>query len=283
MNNGDYSILCLAVASAHADAVAADVEELFGLSPVQFSRPHDTRIWVELYFSDPDQALLAGKALERDPRIQSVQLRGCPARDWQNFWRHHFQRAPIGKSYELCPPWQRDEPVASGRTRLIIDPGLSFGTGLHFTTRFCLETLETLPNPGGSFLDLGTGSGILAIAAAQRGYSPVHALDFDSDCVTQTHHNAKLNGVGGQVTCTQGDVRQGWGEDVWDVVCANLYAGLLMECAPRLAASAKQYLLVTGLREHEADGVTGMLQEFNLEEVRRDGDGEWAGALLRRV
>jgi SAM-dependent methyltransferase len=126
---------------------------------------------------------------------------------------------------------------------VVLDPGLSFGTGQHPTTGFCLRELVRRRESGveQSFLDLGTGSGILAIAAAKMGYTPVVALDFDPDCVRVAQNNARRNRVADRVTVRRGDVSclSKHPRPRHDVVCANLVAPLLVKEADRIAAQVR--------------------------------------------
>ena len=126
-----------------------------------------------------------------------IQVKKVPARDWSESWKRHFKPLDLGPRLLVKPTWSRRAPKKT-QALVVLDPGLSFGTGQHATTRFCLEQLVALRDPENasqSMLDVGTGSGILAIAAVKLGYRPVDAFDFDADCVRVANENTELNGV----------------------------------------------------------------------------------------
>jgi ribosomal protein L11 methyltransferase len=174
------------------------------------------------------------------------------------------------------PPW--DQPAARpGVIDLVIDPGQAFGTGAHPTTRLCLELLLEL-DPAGSLADLGCGSGVLSIAAAQLGFSPVTALDSDRGAVDATFANAAANGV------ELGRVER------WDlrrqpppragVITANLMRPLLLRVA-ELLGEPPAALVASGLLDHEADEVAAAFA--GLSETRRLSDKGWTALLLERT
>ena len=278
----DQTILTLETDSDRADALAAEIEALLQRSVIQLQRPGATSTWLEIYFEDEVQALVAQRALARRPGVRGAGLRGCAARDWQSFWRHHFHAHDVGTRLRIVPVWESKTDRARRRIRLILDPGLSFGTGEHFTTRFCLESLDRLcrkPVPA-SMLDVGTGSGLLALAAARLGVRRVVAYDNDPQCLIHARANLRRNGVLGRVKLGQHDLLQDPPPGRFDVVCANVYGRILMEAAPVLARCAKRYLVLSGLREHELDGVADAYQALGGREMVRDGDGQWGGLVM---
>jgi ribosomal protein L11 methyltransferase len=196
--------------------------------------------------------------------------------DWAQRWRAFHKPVLVDHRVLVRAPWH--EPAGDGLPEVVIDPGQAFGTGGHATTRLCLELLLTLP-PGGELADLGCGSGVLAIAAAKLGWSPVTALDYDPAAVAATRDNAAVNGA-------ELDVRR------WDlrtdalpappVVAANLVRPLLLTLAERMT-EPPGVLVASGLLTHEADEVAGVfaLRHGLHEAARREGEG-WAALLLRR-
>jgi ribosomal protein L11 methyltransferase len=202
------------------------------------------------------------------------------ADDWSQRWREFHRPVVIGDRLTVRPPW---EPPGTSSIDLVIDPGQAFGTGAHATTRLCLELLVELPAPKGSFVDLGCGSGVLAIAAARLGYSPVLALDNDPASVTATAENAAANGV--ELDVRRFDLRA---EDVpeGDTVVANLLGPLLRAWAPRLAESGvavPRRLIASGLLVAEADGIAEAFAAAGLRETSRRESGEWGTLLLERA
>ncbi|MHB8520940.1 MAG: 50S ribosomal protein L11 methyltransferase [Limisphaerales bacterium] len=156
---------------------------------------------------------------------------------WAESWRRHFQPLEIGPQLLIKPSWSRRR-LRKNQAVVVLDPGLSFGTGQHPTTAFCLQQLVRCRKPGArqSFLDLGTGSGILAIAAAKLGYSPVHAADNDAQAVRVARANAQRNGVAGRVTIRQRDLTRlpVVSARRYHVICANLTNDLLAAEAKRI-------------------------------------------------
>ncbi|MCK4565333.1 MAG: 50S ribosomal protein L11 methyltransferase, partial [Verrucomicrobia bacterium] len=169
------------------------------------------------------------------------------------------------------------------RINIVINPGLSFGTGGHFTTKFCLEALEeavqTL-NPK-NMIDAGTGSGILSIAAIKLGIPNVEAFDYDPVCVEQCHKNAARNGVEGKINFFQADVLEpGWYSEPADIICANILTSVLLEAAPLIKRATKKRMLLSGIREIEADAVADTFVQLGCRKVSRDGDGQWCGLVI---
>ena len=197
------------------------------------------------------------------------------ADDWSQRWREFHRPVVIGDRMTVRPPW---EPRLTNSIDLVIDPGQAFGTGTHATTRLCLEILLELPDPSGAFVDLGCGSGVLAIAAARLGYAPVLALDNDPASVAATAENAAANRV--SVDVRRFDLRS---EDVptAGTVTANLLGPLLRSWAPRLATPPTR-LIASGLLIAEADGIAEAFAAAGLRETDRRVAGEWGALLLER-
>jgi ribosomal protein L11 methyltransferase len=220
----------------------------------------------------PELTAAAGSALVE---VRSTEV----ADDWDLRWRE-FHRPLVldGGRLVVRPPW---EPALGAGVELVIDPGQAFGTGAHATTRLCLELMLSLPSPGGGFVDLGCGSGVLAIAAARLGFSPVVGLDFDPAAVEAATLNASVNGVSLKVR--RHDLR------VDPVVCgptvaANLLRPLLLTWAERLAGAGElpERVIASGLLVGEADEVASAFSAVGLVESDRRESGDWAALLLRR-
>jgi len=174
--------------------------------------------------------------------------------------------------------------------RLIaIDPGLSFGTGQHPTTRFCLDQLLACRRQEcrQSCLDLGTGSGLLAIAAAKLGYQKVHALDIDPVAVSIARRNARRNRVANNLRFRRGDVRALplRPASAYDVVCANLLTDLLLQEQERIAAAVRPggFLVLAGILREEMPSVLDAYQSAGFRLIRSRCQGEWRSGCFRRV
>ena len=278
-------VMTAEVEPGRVDDLAAWVTAEWDLYPVQLSRPGHAYVWLEVYFQSEVEAEIAAKVMAGLEGVRGCGVRRCQAKDWLSFWRHHFHPMDLGSRLTICPVWDKDHLPKTGRTVILIDPGVSFGTGDHFTTRFCLEMVDricTQQPPPRAMLDAGTGSGILAIAAVKLGCPRALGLDNDPLALKQAAENLELNGVAGRVELRVQDVMTDPVRETYDLVCANILASVLIELAPSLAAAASRTLVLSGIREMEADGVAEAYMRCGFQEVARDGDGEWAGILMER-
>jgi ribosomal protein L11 methyltransferase len=204
---------------------------------------------------------------------------------WADAWRAHFRPTPVGQRLLVCPPWDVPARPPGARRAIVIEPGRAFGTGSHATTRGCLELTERAlaEERAERVLDVGTGSGILAIAAACLGADRVVALDLDPDAVLAARGNAQVNGVGDRVRVELAGLEAWPGED-HDLVLANLLGPALMTLAPAIGgvAASRARLVVGGLLVHEMPAVVAAFAPdgFRLVDViERDG---WASLRLAR-
>jgi len=204
--------------------------------------------------------------------------------DWAAAWREHFRPIAVGRALLVAPPWET--PATTERVVLVIEPGRAFGTGHHGTTAGCLELLEALVagGPPARALDLGTGSGILAIAAARLGVADVLACDSDPDAVAAAVANATRNGVGARVHARLADAAT-LDTGPAPLVLANLLAAAHHALAGRYASlvAAGGALVLGGLLDAEADGVAGALAAHGFRgEAARSLDG-WTSLALRHA
>jgi ribosomal protein L11 methyltransferase len=178
--------------------------------------------------------------------------------------------------------WAKHAAKAKGRKTILVDPGLSFGTGEHFTTRFCLEMVDRLCQNSApvSMLDVGTGSGILAIAALKLGCKHVLGTDNDAAALEQAKKNARLNRVEDRLALRAQDITAAMPKRKFDLVCANILGPLLQQVAPSLARLTKRHLVLSGIREVELDAVAEAYLQNGGREIGRDGNGEWGGLLF---
>jgi len=197
--------------------------------------------------------------------------------EWETAWKSHFTLLRVGKRLVIKPTWQEYTP-ADGEEVVELDPGMAFGTGHHPTTRMCLEELERRILPGMRILDLGTGSAILAVAAAKLGAAEVMALDIASDVLPVARTNVHSNGVTQKVRVLGGTLPQQQVKQAsFDLVVANITAHAIAE----LAHSIAEVLVPSGvlaasgiLVEHQAD-VEEALSNESLEVVERRYDDDW--------
>ena len=209
--------------------------------------------------------------------------------DWAEAWKTGYDVLHVGRQLVIKPTWRDYNPQPDDLT-IELDPGMAFGSGLHPTTRLCLETLEDYLQPGTRVLDVGSGSGILSIAAARLGASHVLAVDIDPLAVRITRENVALNQAESIV-----DVEASWqasqparqqGNEaeittarppIWDLVVANILAETIIELMPALAASlsTKSILIASGIIADRTQAVADALQENGLLLAEQRDDGEW--------
>lgn len=270
------------VPHARADELYDELQERFGRPVVQLSRPGHHRVWLEIYFDREADARRAAKALAGLRGVAGTAVRKSEPKQWLSFWKHHFKPQDIGRKLRICPVWRRSEGRRPGRKTLWVDPGLSFGTGEHFTTRFCLEMIDRLCEKRAplSVIDVGTGSGILAMAAVRLGCRTVVGTDNDAQALVQARKNLSLNRLTARVQLREEDITQRAPARRYELVCANILGPVLIEVAPALAALTGRHLVMSGIRETDLDGVAAAYQTLGGREIARDGDGEWGGLLF---
>lgn len=206
-------------------------------------------------------------------------------KNWQNSWRRFFQPQKVGKSLWVGPPWIVP-PELPQRQVITIEPGMAFGTGTHPTTRTCLEFLEevvaSLNSEKLRVLDVGTGSGILAIAVAKMGASKVLALDNDPIALRAARANIRLNRAQHKVKLTH--VALGCVKGSFTVVVANLTAETIIGLARALRkkASSRGYLILSGILRPMAEDVLRRFTPKSFELVRQRSHREWTTLLLRK-
>ena len=210
--------------------------------------------------------------------------------DWANNWKQYYKPMEVGRTLYIVPEWERGQPVPEGRTPVYLNPGLIFGTGSHGTTQLCLEGLEDHAVPGGRVLDLGCGSGILAIAALALGAGEAVGCDIDPKAVRVAEENASFNGIcpdrlrvyAGDILSNAG-LRQSLGSG-YDLVLANIVADVIIP----LSARAGEFMapgavfLCSGIIEGRAAEVRNALERngFRVFETRERAG--WVSYAARR-
>jgi ribosomal protein L11 methyltransferase len=193
--------------------------------------------------------------------------------DWANAWKEHFHPLKVGRVV-IKPTW-REWDAAPDEIVVELDPGMAFGTGLHPTTQLVLAALQDRIGPGMEILDLGTGSGILAIAAARLG-ATVTALDISEIAVEVARENVQVNGLRDAITVSRGSIDAVSGRQ-FDLVFANIIASVLAELAPRLAAGLRPgaELLGSGIVDERADLVRAAFSAAGLTLGEQKREGDW--------
>ncbi len=203
--------------------------------------------------------------------VRDMRAREVVARDWLAEWKKGWQAVEVGR-FIIAPPWS-DITETPERILIRIEPGMAFGTGTHETTRLCLAAIEK-HFTGASFLDVGTGTGILAIAAA-RLFPKAHieACDTDSVAIEIARENAALNGVGGRIDFRAGTVEEATASA--DCVCANLTADVIVPLLPALVGATCGRLILSGILATQTDFVRTHLAALGIDEYEIESDGEW--------
>lgn len=197
--------------------------------------------------------------------------------DWAEAWKAHYHTTRIGRNFVIRPLWEEYDAQPDDRV-ISLDPGMAFGTGTHSTTRLCLMSLEDLMRPGLSVLDLGCGSGILAIAAAKMGASHVLAVDIDPVAADITAENAAINGVAGMITAQQGTLETVRGSARrFDLLLANILARIIIEmCDHGLGDIVRPggTAIFSGIINEQVDDVRAALTGagYHVTNVRVEGD-----------
>jgi ribosomal protein L11 methyltransferase len=201
-------------------------------------------------------------------------------KDWAEAWKRHFKPISVGRPLLVKPSWSK-RLALPGQKVVVIDPGLSFGTGQHPTTRFCLKQLarHRKANTAQSFLDIGTGSGILAIAGAKLGYGPVEALDVDGEAIRVARTNSRRNRVIQRILFRRQDLTRSAIRPArrFDVVCANLIYDILLNERHRILNRLKPggRLVLAGILRSQFPLVQRAYEVAGLRFVEGAAEKEW--------
>lgn len=211
--------------------------------------------------------------------VGELRVRQVEDADWADAWKAHYVPQRVGR-VAIVPSWI-DEPEREDEVRLRLDPGMAFGTGLHPTTRGCLAMLQDVAPMPPAVLDVGCGSGILALAALRLGAHRAVGIDTDPLAVDAARANAVRNGLDAQLEVRDGTLAADAGEQ-YPLVLANLVAAVLVELAPALAAHVAPggVLLASGIIAPRADEVIAAMTAHGLGVDERRDDGEWVSLRL---
>ena len=231
------------------------------------------------------------KTIDADNEFGRLEMEtdGMTEQDWANNWRKYFHPLEIGEKIMIKPEW---EELSEHTDRIVfnIEPGMSFGTGSHYTTQLCLEALEKYIKEGDRMLDLGCGSGILSVIALMLGAKEAVAVDIDPNAVDTAYQNAARNNVdkskytvlAGNVV-TDPDIQATIAKNKYEVVCANIVADVIIGLAPK----AKEYMkedgvfITSGIIEDRIDDVKNALTENGFEIVKVNQRKDWASIICR--
>ncbi|MEI7535110.1 MAG: 50S ribosomal protein L11 methyltransferase [Verrucomicrobiae bacterium] len=272
------------------DAVTEMLGELFGATAAAYFNLETGVSTISIFRDEkPNTKRLKTEIGARLKRVAScglkigagkIEIAKVKREDWRESWKRHFHPMEIGESLLVKPSWSKQKP-RKNQALVILDPGLSFGTGQHPTTSFCLNEIVRARKNGlvKSFLDIGTGSGILAIAATKLGFAPVRAFDFDPESVRVAKENARKNNVDSKIKPTRGDVTKLPLKPAqqYDLVCANLISNLLIAEKRRIVSRLKPSgtLVLAGILTVEFSEVERAFGSLKLKLVAKRVENEW--------
>lgn len=288
LKNKPLTEVSLPISAEAEDAVSAAFEDLFGQTPSFYVDEKTKRTTAKIYVeqkqwtSNLQQQVNARLALLRECgfRFGRIKVQNLRAENWAESWKKHFKPIQVGNALLIKPSWSKLKPK-KGQQVVILDPGLSFGTGQHATTSFCLAQIAKCRriDQKQSFLDIGTGSGILAIAAAKLGYSPVQAFDFDPESIRVCRENAATNNVGAAVKPTQQDLTKLplVSKVRFDLVCANLIYDLLLQEVVRITNRVKPggKLVLAGILKTQFSAVQSAFEKRGFILTKTTKEKEW--------
>jgi ribosomal protein L11 methyltransferase len=204
--------------------------------------------------------------------------------NWAESWKRHFKPLEISSRLLIIPSWSKRK-AKRGQAVVVLDPGLSFGTGHHATTAFCLEQIASLrdPNRAQRMLDVGCGSGILAISAAKLGYAPVTAFDFDPEAVRVARDNAAANGALLDISRKDLTKLPRHSGEKFDVLCANLIYDLLIQERERIVARLASHgtLVLAGILRGQFSKVQRAYESAGLHLISSRAAREWRSGAFR--
>ncbi len=285
----------------HAESEEAVLELLaarFSNTPSIYS-DFETGQTIAIVYLDADEVW--SKRVEKELAAELKNIQDCglnvgPAliraewikrEDWANSWKRHFKPMSIGGKLLIRPGWIKRK-AKPGQALVVLNPGLSFGTGQHATTSFCLHQLAKArkKSTAQSFMDMGTGSGILAIAAAKLGYGPIDAFDYDPESVRVAKENAAKNKVTDKLKLKQADLTKlpAKSRQRYDIVCANLIYDLLVAEAPKISARVQPngMLVLAGILETQFTKVEEAFGQLGWKLVASKVEKEWRSGSFRR-
>lgn len=213
----------------------------------------------------------------------TLETAGVRQEDWENGWKQYYHAMDIGRRLAIVPSWE-SYPNPQGRAVITLDPGMAFGTGTHETTALCLETLDALVAGGERVLDIGTGSGILAIAALKLGATEAEGVDIDPMCVRTAGENAARNGVTEHFKVLIGDLSDKAG-GLYDIICANIVANAIKALAPSVPAllAPGGTFMASGIIRERAAEVAGALAAAGLQVRQTKEKNGWVCLVCARA
>jgi len=272
-------------------------EEFFSIREYDFSSVFDYETKVQrhiLYFQDQQSANLAAEKLknielawrEMGVSLSEPSLFSIEKKDWSEVWKKYFKIQHVSERVVIKPTWLEYEPTSKDEVIVELDPGMSFGTGRHATTRFCIKMLDQLIEKSGktaTIIDAGCGSGILSIAAYKLGFRNISAFDNDPGCIITTNENLELNKINpSEIILEERGLQNADTTKQYDIVIANIMAHILVENRKILKKLMLRtgHLILAGILTEEYCEVRTKFEELGLTEVNSITEDEWTGGMF---
>lgn len=303
MKQEKWAAIDIVVDSAAVESIEFALGQLdsLGTETNIFHKAVSETVCVTGYFEvKPDDELLKHQLSDGlriygfdDDCIKSAKWHVLQNRDWLAEWKKYWRPTETGK-FIVTPPWEDVSP--GGKTIIRIEPNMAFGTGTHETTQLCLKAISELYDPKGSFFDVGTGTGILALAAAklkqehsetssknlaENSAAPIFACDTDLDSVNIARENALANGVSDDIQFFIGSISET--SAVCDLVCANLTLDVIIPILPLLLAKTRRILVLSGILGSQKEEIEHELRNLHVTELNCEAAGEWISITVRRT
>jgi ribosomal protein L11 methyltransferase len=220
-----------------------------------------------------------------DVGLNTVTISEVNEEEWATAWKKYYNPVKISERFTIVPTWEIYEPVSSDELIIELDPGMAFGTGTHPTTVMCIQALERTVKQGDRVIDVGTGSGVLSIAAAMLGAQEIRAYDLDEVAVTQAKLNIKLNKVSDIVTVSQNNLLDNVEEGAADVIVANILAEVIVRFTNDAARALKPggFFITSGIIQQKKELVKEALASSGFEIVETILMEDWVAIISRRV
>lgn len=279
-----YAVDVLAEYAA-SEAVESAFNELgaLGTEIDGFRKKNDEPLTVTGFFDEtPDRETIRSSVNDSlsiygfaPDAVKSIAHRTVEETDWLAEWKKHWKPTTVGK-FVIAPPWSEVE--TSGKIVIRVEPNMAFGTGTHETTQLCLQAISERYDPSQSVLDVGTGTGILAIAAAKLGGANVFACDTDLDSVRIARENAVLNEVGDRIHFADGSIDADTPQ--FDFVCANLTLDVISPIFPLLICKARECLVLSGILVAQETEIRDRLTSLGIRNGEIRHSGEWLSVTI---
>jgi len=262
--------------------------DALGIEIDQLRKKSDDDVTVVGYFSDPISEADVKSSLDHiltafgleDSQVHSINSRVVENADWLSEWKKHWRPTRSGR-FVVAPSWF-DVADEIDTVIIRIEPNMAFGTGTHETTKLCLKAIDEHFEPEMSFLDVGTGTGILAIAAAKLSTAPspkILGIDVDKDSVDIARDNAATNKVSDKIEFVQRTLDDGIPD--FEFVCANLTLDVILPILPKLIQKTQRLLVLSGILTEQEDSIIKELSDLGLKDPIVWRDGEWIGVLIK--